>query len=217
MISCVVAMFFGVLYFEIFGDLGEIIAHDMHLNIHPVLDRYNDVQELLIISVIIGYVIIMSGMFLGVYNNLKLKHMSHVYSNLLLILIWGSIPVVLLVPALFVVDLIVIIVSIVILIKLEGIAGLIHVIERFSNILSFARLMAIGLVGAWMGKIANNLTVSEALIFPLGLLLGLGLHLVNIGILVLSPSIHSMRLNVFEFFTQFVLEGGNVYKPYGIN
>jgi vacuolar-type H+-ATPase subunit I/STV1 len=72
--------------------------------------------------------------------------------------------------------------------------------------------MAIGLVGAWMGLIANSLTTQ---LFPFGLLLGLGLHLINIVILVLSPSIHSMRLNVFEFFTQFVLEGGNSYEPYG--
>jgi V/A-type H+-transporting ATPase subunit I len=222
MISCVAAMFFGVLYFEIFGDLGEIIAHDMHLNIHPVLDRYNDVQDLLIISIMIGYAIIMGGMALGVYNNLNLRYMTHVYGNLLLILIWGSIPIVLVISMIspdlfgtaFIIDLLVIIIAIIMLIKLEGIAGLIHVIERFSNILSFARLMAIGLVGAWMGKIANNLTTQ---LFPLGLLMGLGLHIVNIGILVLSPTIHSMRLNVFEFFTQFVLEGGNDYRPYGIN
>jgi len=222
MMSCVVAMFFGLIYFEIFGDLGEILAHDLHLDIHPILDRYNDVQELLILSIMIGYVIIIGGMFLGVYNNFKLRHMSHVYSNLLLILIWGSIPVVLIIatisPDLFttaiLADLIIILISIGILIKLDGIAGLIHVIERFSNILSFARLMAIGLVGAWMGKIGNNLTTQEN-IFPLGLFMGLGLHLINIVILSLSPTIHSMRLNVFEFFTQFVLEGGNTYKPYG--
>ncbi|MHA1443385.1 MAG: V-type ATP synthase subunit I [Candidatus Hodarchaeales archaeon] len=220
MISCVSAMVFGLIYFEIFGDLGEIIAHDLHLNIHPVLDRYNDVQELLIISILLGYVIILGGLALGVYNNLKLNHRTHVISNLLLILIWGSIPLVLVVLLILpdlagiaiIIDFLIIIISIVILMKLEGIAGLIHVIERFSNILSFARLMAIGLVGAWMGKIGNSLTTQ---LFPFGLFLGLGLHLINIVILVLSPSIHSMRLNVFEFFTQFVVEGGNIYKPYG--
>jgi len=222
MMSCIAAMFFGIIYFEIFGDLGEIIAHDLHLPLKPILNRYEEVQILLIISILIGYVIIIGGMLLGVYNNLKLGHMSHVYSNLLLILIWGSIPVVLIIatisPDLFttaiLADLIIIILSIVFLMKLEGIAGLIHVIERFSNILSFARLMAIGLVGAWMGFIGNNLIRQEN-IFPLGIVMGLGLHLINIVILILSPTIHSMRLNVFEFFTQFVLEGGNSFKPYG--
>jgi len=222
MMSCIAAMFFGIIYFEIFGDLGEIIAHDLHLPLKPILNRYEEVQILLIISILIGYVIIIGGMLLGVYNNLKLGHMSHVYSNLLLILIWGSIPVVLIIatisPDLFttaiLADLIIIILSIVFLMKLDGIAGLIHVIERFSNILSFARLMAIGLVGAWMGFIGNNLIRQEN-IFPLGIVMGLGLHLINIVILILSPTIHSMRLNVFEFFTQFVLEGGNSFKPYG--
>jgi V/A-type H+-transporting ATPase subunit I len=241
MISSVVAMFFGIIYFEIFGDLGEILAHNIHEHhgitifnvfipipeaiqnlLHPILDRYNAVQELLIIAIIIGYGIVLGGMLLGVLNNLRLKHMSHVYGNLMLIFIWGSIPVLLIIaitmPDLFstvlIIDFLAILLAIVILVRLEGVAGVIHVIEKFSNILSFARLMAIGLVGAWMGKIANNLTTQ---FFPLGLLMGLGLHMINIVILILSPSIHSMRLNVFEFFSQFVLEGGNTYKPYGIN
>lgn len=222
MISCMSAMFFGLVYFEIFGDLGEILAHDLHLNIHPLLNRYQDTQDLLILSIFIGLIIIIGGLFLGAYNNFKLKHMSHVYSNLLLILIWGSIPLLLLILIIsndlfaiaVIIDLLIIIVSIIILIKLDGIAGLIHVIEKFSNILSFARLMAIGLVGAWMGKVANELTTQ---LFPLGLFLGLGLHMINLVILILSPSIHSMRLNVFEFFTQFVLEGGDTYRPYGTN
>lgn len=222
MMSCIAAMFFGLIYFEIFGTLGETIAHhDLHLDgLKPILNRYEQVQELLLISILIGYVVIIGGMLLGVYNNLKLGHMTHVYSNLLLILIWGSIPVVLIIaiisPDLFttaiIVDLIIILLSIGFLMKLDGIAGLIHVIERFSNILSFARLMAIGLVGAWMGYIGNSLITQ---LFPLGLIMGIGLHLINVVILVLSPSIHSMRLNVFEFFTQFVIEGGNIYKPYG--
>ncbi|MFX0172419.1 MAG: V-type ATP synthase subunit I [Candidatus Hodarchaeota archaeon] len=222
MISCVVAVFFGVIYFEIFGDLGELIAHDLHLDIHPIINRYEAVQDLLIISIIVGYGIVMCGMVLGTYNNIRLKHMSHAYGIFFLIIIWGSIPILItlaiILPEVFLtafyVDIIIILIAILFLLKIEGIAGLIHVIEKFSNILSFARLMAIGLVGAWMGLIANDLTNQ---FFPLGLLMGLGLHLINIVILVLSPSIHAMRLNVYEFFSQFVAEGGNTYRPFGTN
>jgi V/A-type H+-transporting ATPase subunit I len=222
MISCVVAMFFGIIYFEIFGDLGELIAHDLHLDIHPIINRYEAVQDLLIISIIVGYGIVMGGMVLGVYNNIRLKHMSHAYGIFFLIIIWGSIPILITLAILlpevfstaFYVDILIILIAILFLLKIEGIAGLIHVIEKFSNILSFARLMAIGLVGAWMGLIANDLTNQ---FFPLGLLMGLGLHLINIVILTLSPSIHAMRLNVYEFFTQFVVEGGNPYRPFGMN
>jgi V/A-type H+-transporting ATPase subunit I len=220
MISCVVAIFFGIIYFEIFGDLGELIAHDLHLDIHPIINRYEAVQQLLIISIIVGYGIVMGGMVLGAYNNIRLRHMSHAYGLFFLIIIWGSIPILIalafFLPEIFLtafyVDIIIILISILFLLKIEGIAGLIHVIEKFSNILSFARLMAIGLVGAWMGLIANDLTNQ---FFPLGLLMGLGLHLINIVILVLSPSIHAMRLNVYEFFSQFVAEGGNTYRPFG--
>ncbi|MFX0050669.1 MAG: V-type ATP synthase subunit I [Candidatus Hodarchaeota archaeon] len=222
MISCVVAIFFGIIYFEIFGDLGELIAHDLHLDIHPIINRYEAVQDLLIISIIVGYGIVMGGMVLGAYNNIRLRHMSHAYGIFFLIIIWGSIPILItlaiILPEVFLtafyVDIVIILVAVLFLLKIEGIAGLIHVIEKFSNILSFARLMAIGLVGAWMGLIANDLTNQ---FFPLGLLMGLGLHLINIVILVLSPSIHAMRLNVYEFFSQFVAEGGNIYRPFGTN
>lgn len=225
-ISSIWAMFFGVLYLEFFGDLGEHIIHDLHLDIHPVLNRYDDVQELLILSVIVGYLIVMGGMVLSIYNNLKLNHKSHVFSNLFLILIWGSIPVLIIVgittpdlfSSVFMGDILLILVSIFFLFRLEGIAGVIHVIEKFSNILSFARLMAIGLVGAWMGLIANSLISHPFSIFGItlfGILLGLSLHIINILILILSPSIHAMRLNVYEFFSQFVVGGGNLYKPFG--
>jgi vacuolar-type H+-ATPase subunit I/STV1 len=168
----------------------------------------------------------MSGMVLSIYNNLKIHHKTHVYTNLLLIFIWGSIPILITVgittpnlfSSIFIGDILLILVAIFFLFRLEGIAGVIHVIEKFSNILSFARLMAIGLVGAWMGLIANNLISHPFSIFGItlfGILLGLSLHIINIFILILSPSIHAMRLNVYEFFSQFVVGGGNIYKPFG--
>lgn len=220
-ISTIWAMFFGILYLEVFGNVVE----RMHLGIHPILDRYHNVEELLVISVIVGYLIIMGGMALSVYNNLALGHKSHVYANLLLIFIWGSISVLIgvgiIVPELFstilLADATLIVLAMLFLIKFEGIAGLIHVIEKFSNILSFARLMAIGLVGAWMGFIANDLIhpAHGDSLGLFGILLGLGLHMINIVILILSPSIHAMRLNVYEFFSQFVIGGGNTFQPFG--
>ncbi|MFW9854791.1 MAG: V-type ATP synthase subunit I [Candidatus Thorarchaeota archaeon] len=243
MIACVSAVFFGILYFEIFGDLGERFVFDVLGFSHgengegghgaateapifplPLLNRYTNVQELLIISIIIGYAIILGGMVLSILNNFRLRHMSHVYSNFLLIYIWGSVSVLIFIalgiPSLFEIaligDLIVILIAIGGLLKFDGIAGLIHVIEKFSNILSFARLMAIGLVGAWMGKIANDLIlIYGGTLGIFSVLMGLALHGINLLILVLSPSIHAMRLNVYEFFSQFVIQGGNTFHAFG--
>jgi len=224
-ISTIWAMFFGILYLEVFGNVAERMIHDLHLDIHPLLDRYKDVEEMLILSVIVGYAIIMGGLALSVYNNLKLGHKSHVYANLLLIFIWGSISILIgigiIVPEMFstilLANVTLIVLAMIFLVKFEGIAGLIHVIEKFSNILSFARLMAIGLVGAWMGFIANDLIhpAHGDSLGLFGILLGLGLHMINIMILILSPSIHAMRLNVYEFFSQFVIGGGNTFRPFG--
>ena len=81
--------------------------------------------------------------------------------------------------------------------------------------------MAIGLVGAEMAYVANQLSTRFIPVFGegLGLVVGLsftlGLHLINIMILMLSPTIHSLRLNVYEFFSQFSQTGDVIkYAPY---
>lgn len=214
-ISSIWAFGFGIIYGEIFGDLGEHLLH-----IHPLFDRYHYVQELLLITVALGYIIIMGGMGLGYYNNKKINRSHEANSTLLLLFIWIATGIIVL-SFLILPDIVIIMVAIFlliiliitgILIKMEGIAGIIHIIEKFSNILSFMRLMAIGLVGAWMGFVANFIGLE---FYPIGIIFAIPLHLINLIILILSPSIHAMRLNVYEIFTQFVVEGGTKYRPFG--
>ncbi len=47
-------------------------------------------------------------------------------------------------------------------------------------------------------------------IFTIALLL----HVLNIAVAAFSPTIHSLRLNLIEFFKQFVEPGGSEYKPF---
>ena len=124
-------------------------------------------------------------------------------------------------PLLFVPILGVLVFFVLMSLKIEGISGLIHVIERIANILSFARLMAIGLVGAYMAQAANMLPKSfEPAFGPVGAMIIGGfimifIHIINLLILLLSPSVHALRLNVYEFFAQFhQTEGAMDYNPY---
>jgi V/A-type H+-transporting ATPase subunit I len=61
--------------------------------------------------------------------------------------------------------------------------------------------------------VANELAGSIGSIY-VGIAVALLLHLINIVVAAFSPFIHAIRLNVIEFFNQFVESGGAEYKPF---
>ena len=231
-VSSIWTIGFGILYGEFLGNIGEDVFHW-----HPIwLNRYDQLLEFLIIAIFVGYIVILFGLALGVVNNLKTGHNKHAKAEFVLLAFWGSFFLLIILSsvipdlfsALFGFEILLAIIFIIYLIRLDGVAGIIHIIDRFSNILSFARLQAIGLVGAEMAFVANDLYDKFIPVFgqfgsgmePVGLLVGvlisLSLHLINLLILILSPSIHALRLNVYEFFSQFTQVGEALkYEPYG--
>ncbi|MHA1213782.1 MAG: V-type ATP synthase subunit I [Candidatus Hodarchaeales archaeon] len=226
-VSSISAIFFGLIYGEIFGDLGEKIFH-----IEPIFNRVHERITFMAIALLIGYFIILFGLALGIKNNLAIGKKKHARADLTLFTFWLviliALGVVVLVPSQTAITILLLLLVetglISILLYLDGISGLIHVIERFSNILSFARLMAIGLVGAEMANVANKIAAEQVFVpifgefigILVGIFLMISLHIINILIFILSPSIHSLRLNVYEFFSQFALTGNVIkYKPYG--
>lgn len=80
------------------------------------------------------------------------------------------------------------------------------------DVLSYARLMALGMVGAGFGMAINVLVklasgapyvgwAAGAVVFVLG-------HLLNIALSVLGAFVHTMRLQFVEFFPKFFTDGG---------
>ena len=89
------------------------------------------------------------------------------------------------------------------------------------DILSYSRLMALGLVSVLIGFVIN---VMVGLIvgvkvgpLPLGFLLGIivavPLHILNLLISLLGAFVHSLRLQYVEFFSKFYSNGGQAFKP----
>lgn len=85
------------------------------------------------------------------------------------------------------------------------------------DILSYVRIMALGMVTAGLGMAINILTQLLMEIPYVGFILGLLMfvvgHTVNIGLSLLSSFVHSLRLQFVEFFPKFFTGGGREFSP----
>jgi V/A-type H+-transporting ATPase subunit I len=95
-----------------------------------------------------------------------------------------------------------------------GLVALIEVLSLVSNILSYSRLMALGVASVTLAMVANRLFVQLDRGLA-GLLAAAMLHALNILIAMFSPTIHTLRLHYVEFFTKFYRPGGKSYIPFG--
>ncbi len=206
MCAGVSAFIFGVLYGEYAGDLGE-----QFLGIHPIwFHRAHDVVTLLVVAIAIGAVHIVLSLLLSVWANFRAGHAKHALEKLGLLMgllavgmvtlaATGVIPVaveiLLLLVALFLVA------SIALLIKAVGAMApiqFLEIISLTSNVLSYSRLMALGMASVALADVANHL--AELIGNPwIGVPVAILIHVVNVCIGMFSPTLHSLRLNYVEF------------------
>jgi len=88
-----------------------------------------------------------------------------------------------------------------------------EVMGTVGNILSYARLMAIGMASVILAIVANEMAGAFGIAI-IGILMAVLLHGLNIVLAMFSPSIHSIRLHLVEFFSKFYEGGGVAYKPF---
>jgi len=98
-----------------------------------------------------------------------------------------------------------------------GVFAVFSTVFYLGDMLSYVRIMALGMVTAGLGMAVNILTklVMEVpyIGFLLGLLLFVGGHAVNIALSLLGAFVHSLRLQFVEFFPKFFAGGGREFKP----
>jgi len=88
------------------------------------------------------------------------------------------------------------------------------------NILSYSRIMALGLVTAGLAMSVNILTLLVKDMFPvvgpvLAIIVFIGGHTFSLAINTLSGFVHTMRLQFAEFFSYFYEGGGSKFEPLG--
>jgi V/A-type H+-transporting ATPase subunit I len=100
-----------------------------------------------------------------------------------------------------------------------GLYSIYNTIGFFSDVLSYSRLMALGLSSGVMGGIMNQLGVQVFNSMPvIGWIFGAAIlifgHALNFALSVLGAYVHSSRLQYLEFFGKFYEGGGRPFTPF---
>ena len=102
-----------------------------------------------------------------------------------------------------------------------GLSSLYGVVGFMSDILSYSRLLALGLATGIIASIVNQMSVMfdfniiiKILLAAIILVIG---HTINFAINALGAYVHSCRLQYLEFFGKFFTGGGKPFKPLRAN
>jgi len=205
---------FGFLYGELFGNLGE------KLGLKPILiHRTHHVMPVLIAAIIFGVIQVLLGLILGVYNNLRIGHGKHALNEFLrfaglsglIISVLGAVGKLPKISVLVGGSLLLL--AMVITIFVHGLAGPLEVLSAAGNILSYARLMAIGMSSAILGMIANTLGGMMGFVI-FSIIIALVFHALNLVLGIFDPTVQGLRLQFVEFFSKFYISGGRPYRPF---
>lgn len=231
----------GTVYGSFFGNIltSEYLGNTGWLNYFnkPMLNTTTDVMTILIISIAFGVVHIYAGLFMKAYVLFRDKKYMDIiydvvtwYAALTGIALWigaGSIGIS---PNIGMVMSIAGLGGLVLTQGREadtlggkiggGVYGLYGITGYIGDIVSYSRLMALGLATGSISMAFNSiiaLVANSGLIFVLKLLLVLvlfsALHLFNFGINALGTYVHTSRLQYLEFFSKFYDGGGKKFNP----
>ena len=198
-----------------------------HLPIHK-FSPYG-AQLMLLSSVIIGFIHISLGLILGFINEMKhhdLKHALYAKMSFLMIL-WGGVMALVSVVGLLpdivqTIGIVVMLSGLGLAIIGEGIVGLLEFPTVFSNVISYARIGAIGLSDYGLAFTVNYISLKMLVpMGPVGIIAAIFImligHLTVFTLGIIGTGINSLRLQYVEFFTKFVQGGGTLYDPFGYN
>ncbi len=214
--SSMSAIAFGVLFGELFGALGE------PLGLHPVLfDRRTAAVSFLALALVLGLCHVVLGIGLSLWNALRHSHGGEALARAVTLGLIaaaigaglahvGYVPSTIERPALVALALLV-----AATVFLGGALAVIELISTLGNILSYARLMALGTASVMLAEVANRMV--EIFGSPVvGVTAAVTLHAVNFAMGLFSPTIQALRLHYVEFFDKFFEGGGKPYEPFAL-
>lgn len=213
-VSAAYAVLFGFLFGELFGDLGLRL-----FNLHPIwVERSQAVVPMICFALSVGTAHVLLGLVLGIRYEIKRKRRREALLktiNLLIIFLVGLGLISVLVPHPWEITmplLATVLLLIPLLILAGGLLAPLELLKSFGNIISYVRIMAIGLCSVLLAEVANRLGGMTGNVIA-GFLVAGVLHFFNLLLGVFSPTVHSLRLHYVEFFSKFLELGGRRFEP----
>lgn len=206
-----------------------------------------DPMRMLMFAFLLGIIHIFAGLFLQAVNDVKNKEyiaiLYDVVSWYLLVLgavfallstkMMGNIAGFILPPIFMTVGLVMMAIGAVIIVLfsgresknpvkrfLKGLYGLYGATGYLSDILSYSRLLALGLATGVIAQVFNQIGsmlgdgIIGIILFTVIFIIG---HALNIGINALGAYVHTNRLQFVEFFGKFYSGGSEEFKPFKLN
>ncbi len=221
--SSYTTIFWGILFGSYFGE-----------TFHPIL--FNPLEApiyMLIFSLIIGVLQLFSGMILKMVLDYKEGHfIDGIYDQLSWMVLITGIGFYFIASLRTIAIVMIVIGALTILFTagrdkpsffgkiLGGLLGLYDITSYLSDVLSYSRILALGLATSVVGMVMNMLAgmlatnffgyIFAALVFLVG-------HVFNIVLSMLSAYVHDSRLQYIEFFNKFYDGGGIPFKPIEID
>ncbi|MEK7539850.1 MAG: V-type ATP synthase subunit I [Patescibacteria group bacterium] len=228
-VAAIPSIFFGIFFDEYFGFSHVHLAEKFGFHIEPIyhgLERLHNIQTVLILTIGLGFAIILLGFFLGFIREWREGNKSHAVGKLawITLLISGT---ALLASVALGTDgmvgtaaIVGFVASLAVIVKAEGMIGLIEIPSVAGNILSFARILAVGLASVVVAATINDMvfpTLENGLVFFLiSLPIFLFGHAFNTFLGMFEGLIQGARLNYVEFYSKFYSGGGKDFSPFRV-
>ena len=227
---------FGDIIYKVSEDFKFIKFLKKMVILNP-LEGGDKAVNFLLVTLVIGYIQILWGLILNLYNQIKNYSIKHSGEGICLLLIQSIVAFIILIyiktkkvpPPL----LAILLLSFIYLmfekaktqkeLMLKGfwaIYGVYSVISGnlLADILSYSRLFGLGLTTSVLALAINQIVSLTKNIPYVGLILGIVIFLIghfgNLLINLLGSYVHTSRLQYLEFFTKFFEGGGRVFKPF---
>jgi V/A-type H+-transporting ATPase subunit I len=204
---------------------GEFMGYEFHGAFYGIMARSHEATSLLGIAVIFGLIHINLGLILGFVNELTNGHTKKAICDKLSFIVlqigvgllgygisMGS-------NQLTIAGSVVLFLSAALIYMGHGFIGIMEIPSFFTNILSYARLMAVGLSSVVIAMLVNQYTELFFSYGPLGVVAAILMftigHVFNIVLGNFEGFVHTLRLHYVEQMTKFYSGGGKEFIPFG--